>query len=158
MCVCACACVGMQMSLLYKDTSHIRPDPSLQRSYLNKQPYFQIRSYSEGLGVRTSSYLWGEHSLTCNIILGNCETPGAGLTILLQVRNLRLAAYGQDIFLVTSAASEGKIELATSRSAVLGPFSLEVPLNSFHFLFQLHLWHREVLRPGITSEPHLKPT
>lgn len=55
--------VCTQISLFYKDTSHIELELIL--TWLNVQrSYFQVRSCSEVLKVRTSTYISGGHAVT----------------------------------------------------------------------------------------------
>lgn len=63
--------VCVRVSPLDEDTSHTglgSPPPTLGQPYLNlQQPYFHIRSHSEVLGERTSTYGWGRgHNSTHN--------------------------------------------------------------------------------------------
>lgn len=56
-------CLCTQVSSLDEDTSHIGLGPIPMTSFqlhLLQRPYFQIRSYSQILGVRASTYFGGE--------------------------------------------------------------------------------------------------
>lgn len=54
-------CVSVGISPSYNDTSYIRLGPISAWLHLQR-PYFQIRSYSQVLGARTSIYLlWWTH-------------------------------------------------------------------------------------------------
>ena len=54
-----------------KNNSHVRSQPTLMNpSRLHvKKPYFQIRSHSQVLGAKTSTYLSGKQNLTHSIFL-----------------------------------------------------------------------------------------